>query len=690
MKTKILALIISILCLSVLLVACDEPCETHVDENKDGVCDKCEATVETETETETETEIICDEHKDEDADKTCDACGKAVVIVTEYVTQATETETEINCDVHVDTDADKVCDVCSKAVVVIVEKVTAEDETKVDMIVNEIPETSKVEDYVNVELPTYDALSNAAEIVGLDRDSITGHFACKVTGDEGSEKYTVFDLTTGTAIKSVTNITETDYKKSYSVSFSEYWFTITATEETYGFDYEGDPYLDSRKHTVDVYTYTGEQIGTSYVDEEGSLFTYTPAYEDEVGDDALVYVVYQETYYVIDTNTYGIIYTCAPEKMVYRPEFDVVVGDYGYVYTGGSPASGFNVYNMTKWIECVYSYTAPSRYNNASLAVLDNGNVLVWATVELPINAVSYDIVSGGTKYDMVYTILDPIKGTETAVEFGYRIASVTPISAEGFYTAAAADYNTALVYPVENGYVNTNAPMTLIVDNELNIICELNLDTAATLVSKNVFLQRISFNDGKSAYELVDVNGNHVGYVSINTDAEVGYTHMNGVFMDYSGVETFDANEYTVYADMREYGYLILYKDITEAVDDPETFEVDETLVVRKYFLYNPRTGLQPIDSDKDNWTIEHVTDYGYQVSYTELRDEMDVTVYKFYSVDNTFLFESEGELVYDTHYDDYYGYTYQVLRVVYEDADMVILATRNTEGGYSYIALK
>ena len=88
MKTKLILLIISILCLSVLLVACDEPCETHVDENGDAACDVCGEAVETqtesETETETETEGICD-HTDVDADKLCDNCGKAVVVIVERV-----------------------------------------------------------------------------------------------------------------------------------------------------------------------------------------------------------------------------------------------------------------------------------------------------------------------------------------------------------------------------------------------------------------------------------------------------------------------------------------------------------------------------------------------------------------------------------------------------------------------------
>ena len=104
MKTKILALILAICCLSATLVACSkQECEAHVDENKDLACDVCGEAVESETETETETEsdvvtepeVICGTHKDENADKICDACGKAVVVIVEQIKPEAETRVDM-------------------------------------------------------------------------------------------------------------------------------------------------------------------------------------------------------------------------------------------------------------------------------------------------------------------------------------------------------------------------------------------------------------------------------------------------------------------------------------------------------------------------------------------------------------------------------------------------------------------
>ena len=698
MKTKILALIISILCLSVLLVACDKSCETHVDENGDGVCDKCEATVEKET----ETEIICDEHKDEDADKTCDACGKAVVIVTEYVTQATETETEINCDAHVDADADKVCDVCSKAVVVIVEKETVEAETKVDMIVNTAPETSKVEDYVNVELADKEYYTSATEIVGLEE--VLGRYAYKITGEDGQAKHTVFDLATGKEIYTAEQKTTESYIKTYGVALRDYWFEI-ATIETEIVD--GNVNIDT---TVQIFTYTGKQIGENYVDEDGSWMDYSDPYVDYTLDESLCYVIYQNKYYVIDTETYDLVYTSTPDEMVKRPIFDDVKGNYGYVFTGSFAVEGVNVYDLTKWIDCVYNYTVPSYYDDAEMTVLDNGKILVWANVALARNAVSYDFIESGDKYDMVYVIVDPVAGTETEVEFGYAIDIVLPIEEDGgVFTAVSLDYNIARVYPVENGYVNYNAPKLFIVDNELNIICEINAQDVTVLVDDGVFLKEVTFNDGKYAYELVDVNGKHISYLSLETTPMIGYKIVGDCLVNYAGETLLDLSKYnsgyTSYEGLTIGNYIILFEEVVVEADDPETEDVDETVMGYKFYFYNPGADLKEIDTDKDNWAIENVTAYGYQISYTELREveienvtydeygneqittetiEQTVKVYEFYGTNNELLFKTDGALVY--HFDEY---SQPYLYVVYEDEDSAIICTHE-DAGYKFFEVK
>jgi hypothetical protein len=145
MKTKILALILAVCCLSATLAACAKknPCEAHVDENNDLACDVCgeaveskveteESETETESEVETETEAVCATHKDENADKFCDACGKAVVVV--------------------------------------VEQIKPEEETRVDMIVNTVDpnSTATKDNYINTNL-TSGAITVATPIDYVER-----------------------------------------------------------------------------------------------------------------------------------------------------------------------------------------------------------------------------------------------------------------------------------------------------------------------------------------------------------------------------------------------------------------------------------------------------------------------------------------------------------------------------------------
>ncbi|MBR7116405.1 MAG: carboxypeptidase regulatory-like domain-containing protein [Clostridia bacterium] len=58
-----------LLSLALVVVSCGTPpCETHKDDDKNGICDVCSA----------EVEIVCDEHKDADNNKVCDVCKKRI------------------------------------------------------------------------------------------------------------------------------------------------------------------------------------------------------------------------------------------------------------------------------------------------------------------------------------------------------------------------------------------------------------------------------------------------------------------------------------------------------------------------------------------------------------------------------------------------------------------------------------
>ena len=95
----ILALVLSFSLFA--MVACQQPCETHMDTNHDGICDVCETEGLSVTHTDTNHDGKCDgcggdttfEHTDAAHDGQCDVCGKAVEVV------------------HVDANNDGFCDV---------------------------------------------------------------------------------------------------------------------------------------------------------------------------------------------------------------------------------------------------------------------------------------------------------------------------------------------------------------------------------------------------------------------------------------------------------------------------------------------------------------------------------------------------------------------------------------------------
>ena len=78
----------------------DEPCDEHVDENGDGLCDVCGETMPEEP--EPEPDEPCNEHVDENGDGLCDVCGELVLII----------PWDEPCGDHVDANDDGTCDVC--------------------------------------------------------------------------------------------------------------------------------------------------------------------------------------------------------------------------------------------------------------------------------------------------------------------------------------------------------------------------------------------------------------------------------------------------------------------------------------------------------------------------------------------------------------------------------------------------
>ncbi len=97
MKKRIISAILTLVMILgvVCVLASCGGCKEHVDANKDGKCDNCDATVEVPE---------CDEHVDKNKDGKCDVCKKKV-------SSGGGSE---ECDEHVDDDEDGECDVCGE------------------------------------------------------------------------------------------------------------------------------------------------------------------------------------------------------------------------------------------------------------------------------------------------------------------------------------------------------------------------------------------------------------------------------------------------------------------------------------------------------------------------------------------------------------------------------------------------
>lgn len=601
MKTKIFTLITAVICLCLIFAGCDDkPCETHIDENADKLCDKCGAKIEeettqkeTETETETETEVVCEEHKDENADKLCDNCGKAIVSI--------------------------------------IQQIPTEEETYVAPIVNPIPADANLADYINTEIAN--PSSEISKIDGNITSNRYGDFAVitKTVTDNGIEKtnYKVLNLLTGKVILDAGN--------AYSDATTGTRYTVTITFTDSYFSVRKDTVIISSSTATNVsyaiYTYAGDVIGTEYRWTRSDSDTLDiPSVSEELGQN-ISYVTLNETIYVINTDTNKVIYNENKDIIVKRPAMDGVQGNVGYTYI--SADNTIKIYDLTKWIDCVYSYDVPENAIDLNGWQLSNGNILVQYKVELPNSAVSYDLLEDSTKYDVVYVIIDAAEKKATAVEFGYWIEEVYVNDGSNPLFTDKVE-NVFTVKSIENGVMADNE-RTLVVGNDLSILCEIKIKTNATLVDKGLYAQTFNFNNAETVIELVDINGAHKGYITNNGKYGYGYKYEGTRYYNYSNELLIDLSDYTSLRS--EPAYRILSKEVADTVDP--------SLTITKYFYYangSAESAMQIIGDSGKNYNIIGVYGFnGFVVSYSEGEGTEAKTVYELRDINNKMLHKSD-----------------------------------------------
>ena len=599
MKTKIFTLITAVICLCLIFAGCDDkPCETHIDENADKICDKCgakieEETTQKETETETETEVVCEEHKDENADKICDKCGKAIVSI--------------------------------------IQQIPTEEETYVAPIVNPIPADANLADYIVTEVTN--PSSELSKIDGNITSNRYGDFAVitKTVTDNEIKKtnYKVINLLTGKVILDAGNA----YSDAQTVT--RYTVNITFTDSGY-FSVRKDT-ISSPDTTTSVsyaiYTYAGDMIGTEYRWTRSDINSLDIPSASATAGQNISYVTLNDTTYVINTDTYKIIHSENKDTIVKRPAMDRIQGDVGYTYV--SEDKTIKIYDLTKWIECVYTYDIPGNAIDPDDWLLANGNMLIQYKVELPNSAVSYDLLEGSKKYDVVYVIIDAAEKKANAVEFGYWIESaVINDGSNPLFTDKVE--NVFTVKSIENGVLADNE-RTLVVGNDLSILCEIKIKTNATLVDKGLYAQTFNFNNAETVIELVDINGVHKGYITNNGQYGYGYKYEGTRYYNYSNELLIDLSGYTSLRS--EPAYRILSKE--------EADTVDPSLTITKYFYYangSAESTMQIIGDSGKNYNIIGVYGFnGFVVSYSEGEGAEAKTVYELRDINNKMQHKSD-----------------------------------------------
>ncbi len=604
MKLKIFALIIAILCLSMALVGCSQkPCDAHVDENKDQKCDVCKDT------------IPCETHTDENQDLVCEVCGLTITPP---------------CDPHKDENADGKCDTCGGAIVVIKEQIAPETGERVPMVVNPIPSDANLADYIITTEERLMALSKAEELKIDYTGGLEGHCIVYVIEAEDDDYtiYGVYDLVAGKSLYRVTDQytgTVANGSKTVNIKLNDYYFVSVVDT------YEIGRFVPSAR-TVEYYTYTGEKImgadwksgdGISVDEFEDLLATET------VTDGGVVYVTFYDnqvwTFDEMEGDYLG--YHFDEKTIVRRPAFDQVCGDYGYVAHEGM----LYVYDLTKWVECVYSCPLVEGFIYHDWFVLSNGNVLLQKKYVLPDDAISYDYKENGEKIDLVYTIVNLADKSTKDVEFGYVISFVSVYEDwDDLLTEKAP--NLIEAYPISNDAVIYEDAFTkqLITDNDLNILFDAtHWFNDMYLFDDGLFLVVTEYDDEtEPLVTVVNEKGEKLAQIPYNATLNERYVLYDGKVYNFKMELLLDLSDYTVEVEFDEYAILSAYDEARDKV-------------VYYYYDFRSKAPVELSYQTNENFIVEWSDKFGFEISYT---DEEGETKYVFFNYKNVAVTVGDG----------------------------------------------
>ncbi len=605
MKKKLFALLLAVACMILPVVGCGNECDAHVDADGDRICDNCEEAITCETHTDANGDFVCDvcgsatntgcdSHVDEDKNLACDKCG------------ATLTG---GCDPHKDDNADKFCDTCGGAIVIQTQVAAPKEETRVDMVVNTIPTDVALGTYVDTSATIAKPMTGTLVKGTLCHEN---RFAYTIEDDAaGLTTYKLTNLVNGQVVFQKTEVEDV----ALSVSFFDLYIYVTETKEgvtTDSYYWYADA-LQTAPFAIQTVE-AGEPRGllfSKYLENGEELYTM-----EGLGyifdDDKLLFAG-------VDMKTF-----------VDRPYFNYATDAYGYVQHNDR----ILVYNLAKWMDCVYSYTIPSYYEEVKTFYLENGNMLLQAKVQLADSAVSYDFIEYGDKYDLVYVIIDPAAKTAAKTEFGYYISEVTLCKdiIDGYFTDAAP--NAIRAFPIVNDRIDMNASKIFVVDNSLKILLDVEqaMGKQATYGSDitclpnglmRVTLELDYFTEIDAVYTTA---GEFVCYLPEGASFYRNYVKYNGELYNY---------RMEPLADFTEAGYSMAGEFDNYAI----LSKLNEESGVTEYFYYDG-VNITLIDvADGEGETIYDVNDTGFWVRY-QLEGE---TLYAVYDAANHLIVTTE-----------------------------------------------
>lgn len=660
MKRKIIALLMATVCATTFFAACDEQASSS-----------------------DLSEVNCATHTDSDKDALCDACGKAIVVVKEEI--PAEKEEKVDMVVNpIPTDA-----VASDYIVGTVEKeiMPATGWTQSAILkdlwdkeqkgeVSIAPQGAQPIDaqgallaisYKTVKESEDESVPTKYTDNILVYDSVNDVEVYKWTSDEYEEGKTAkksiadFDrvnkggalvLTCKEAeVKEDKDTTDpddtvtmlTDKTLVYSTYMGKVFDYVTAAYKE-GSSYHDECHVETINGVFAKIVRTWKKDGNSY-DEETAYTFYLPNGQeivtlDEITEEPTVEMTANLAYITIEGKTY--VYDMELTKLheedknllIKRPAFDVENDKYGYVFDD----ENMYVYDLTKWLDCVYDFTMPSYWKNANTFVLENGNILVQYERVLPAEAVSYDYLVGDTKYDLVYTIINVADGTQKNVEFGYKINEfMLGSDSDGAFTEKAL--NLVEVNPIEEQEINTNETLAFIVDNELNILYCFQPTLAGQsdemeLIANNRFLTTIGYAEGTEVEAIVNEKGELVAKLPSNAQIKEGYIKIGAKVYDFDMNEKLDTADYDYAYFGDEHVYLTKDFDAVEATDTTEAVEAYTEAYIYTIAMSAPKK----IAGDATKVERPSYDEEWYQVAKTTIEnegeeDETTKTTYEVYN---------------------------------------------------------